>query len=141
MPEINYRHHFKVKLGELNKEKAALDKEIEKIGAILGALDEADMTAQRTLFSPSEDRADSARQSSENGLATKDAVINCLRSSGRKMRTVAVVENLRRNRKIARQTVNYTLRKLQKGNVVFRDNGKFWGLVGQDYAKNRTTST
>ena len=125
MPEMNYRHHFKAKLGELNKEKAAIDKEIEKIGTILGALDEADSTSQ----------------SSENGLATKDAVINCLRSSGRKMRTAAVFGNLRRNRKIARQTVNYALRKLQESNVVFRDNEKLWGLVGQDYAKNRATPT
>ena len=131
---VNYREFFKVRLDDLNRQKEELDKEIRRAGTIISGLNEADRDSLRTdLFSHS-GNGNGEIQKKKTERPSKEIVIECFRSSGKMMKTAAVIAYAVRERKISKQSINYALNKLLENNVLFRDEDKLWGLVGRSYS-------
>ena len=129
MPGVNYREHFKTQLAELRQKKAELDSEMERISSALGCLDEADRnTLQGKLFSP----AGNGIASPKAKPGTADAVVACLKLSGKMMKRAAIREYLSNEREVTNGAINAALTRLRGKKAVFRRR-QLWGLVGQDY--------
>ena len=130
MSGSNYSSYVDKKLTELKRKRAELDKEIERFMAALSVIQEADSADLRTdLFSLSGNS-----EAQKNMRPSKVIVAECLTSSEQMMKTHAIFDYVKRERKITRNSVIYALETLQKKGTVFRNGNKLWGLAGRDYA-------
>ena len=123
----NYRDFVESKLADIDRRRADIESERERLLTTLGVLDEAD--------SSQGDKSRPVVNAATADVPVPVAIVNHLITAGRTM-TTAELNDLLSQRSVTRPHMHSALYRLKNRGITFKAGKNMWGLVGRD---DRTT--
>ena len=123
----NYRDFIESKLADIDRRRADIESERERLLTTVGVLDEAD--------SSQGDKSRPVVNAATAKVTVPFAIVDHLNSSGRIMTTDELHDYLSQ-RAVTRPHMYSALHRLKNRGIVFKAGKNTWGLVGRD---DRTT--
>lgn len=120
----DYRSFVESRLADVDRRRAELENERERLITTLGVLDEADAFGGGTTARP-------AKETTPDRPPVTTAIVNILKSSGRMMTADEIHDSLLQAHEVSRDLMHSGFYRLKKRGTAFND-GKRWGLVDRD---------
>lgn len=127
----DYRSFVESKLAGIERRRATLETERNRLITALGVLDEADASAGGEVARFVETAIPVTDSPPSTPAPVTEAIVDILKSSGKMMTPNEIHDSLSEKHNVSRELMHSGFYRLKRRGVAFK-NGKKWGLVGRD---------